>query len=514
MAISDDLLQILVCPLCKSPLIHDASSKQLRCTGCPRSYPIRDDIPVMLVDEADVDESRVEEFIPNIRTRPRASENAPSVSTPFSATYFPWSVIQNEATLKRALLYFDTVNLLAPPTEKLDEVLEEFAREDPTYARRPREFKRPIRQKILEFYGSIKTLRSCGVIKTLDSNSLVSQPGVADQLIKMTFDDSLDYEANETKFYLSELDQMLDSNVTGSIAHESDGRDAVAFHYWEGTQLKAVYSTVLDKVTHYVDSLPKTVQLLLSNTLKLPDAVIRSLLLNTSLLCIQEAGSIPILDSPADARYLLSKYRRIFDAERNPDAGQNVKSIQEFVAKVSTKSGMLANYILEIAVPNLEVQSIEDILEIRERFKDHLQLFRLKMVTLASEIKTTIADREFVEHCENIVAKDILPVVLDLQKRIQLSNLRVLREFVKNVASLKPTIPFVLSAFTPLPLYSAALVAAGIVSLDTALNLYLDRKDLLHNNGLAYLLDVQQGDLRVDDSLWNRSAALAAKYGV
>jgi uncharacterized protein YbaR (Trm112 family) len=56
MAVSKDLLDILVCPLCKAPveLVHGDSG--LKCVQCKRVYPIRDDIPVMLVDEARIEE--------------------------------------------------------------------------------------------------------------------------------------------------------------------------------------------------------------------------------------------------------------------------------------------------------------------------------------------------------------------------------------------------------------------------------------------------------------------------
>ena len=56
MAVSKDLLDILVCPLCKVPvhLIHDESG--LKCEQCKRVYPIRDNIPVMLVSEAAIEE--------------------------------------------------------------------------------------------------------------------------------------------------------------------------------------------------------------------------------------------------------------------------------------------------------------------------------------------------------------------------------------------------------------------------------------------------------------------------
>jgi len=52
--IDDWLLEILACPKCKSPLRADGSASELVCTGsgCGLAYPVRDDIPVLLVDEA------------------------------------------------------------------------------------------------------------------------------------------------------------------------------------------------------------------------------------------------------------------------------------------------------------------------------------------------------------------------------------------------------------------------------------------------------------------------------
>lgn len=46
------LLDILVCPLCKGPLIYDKAKAELICKPDRLAYPIRDDIPVMLEDEA------------------------------------------------------------------------------------------------------------------------------------------------------------------------------------------------------------------------------------------------------------------------------------------------------------------------------------------------------------------------------------------------------------------------------------------------------------------------------
>jgi uncharacterized protein YbaR (Trm112 family) len=46
------LLEILVCPLCKAPLIYRKAEQELICKPDHLAYAIKDDIPIMLVDEA------------------------------------------------------------------------------------------------------------------------------------------------------------------------------------------------------------------------------------------------------------------------------------------------------------------------------------------------------------------------------------------------------------------------------------------------------------------------------
>jgi len=46
------LLDILACPICKGPLVYKKDSAELICKADRLAYPIRDDIPVMLEDEA------------------------------------------------------------------------------------------------------------------------------------------------------------------------------------------------------------------------------------------------------------------------------------------------------------------------------------------------------------------------------------------------------------------------------------------------------------------------------
>ncbi len=54
--IDKELLEILACPLCKTDVRLE--NDKIVCTSCGRRYPIRDDIPIMLIDEAELPEGK------------------------------------------------------------------------------------------------------------------------------------------------------------------------------------------------------------------------------------------------------------------------------------------------------------------------------------------------------------------------------------------------------------------------------------------------------------------------
>jgi uncharacterized protein YbaR (Trm112 family) len=56
MAVSEELLEILACPACKAEVEIKPDGQALKCVESHRVYPIRDDIPVMLIEEATIEE--------------------------------------------------------------------------------------------------------------------------------------------------------------------------------------------------------------------------------------------------------------------------------------------------------------------------------------------------------------------------------------------------------------------------------------------------------------------------
>lgn len=56
MPIVQELLDILVCPVCKAALELKPDGSGLKCVECRRVYPVQDDIPIMLVDRATIED--------------------------------------------------------------------------------------------------------------------------------------------------------------------------------------------------------------------------------------------------------------------------------------------------------------------------------------------------------------------------------------------------------------------------------------------------------------------------
>jgi hypothetical protein len=51
--LAKELLEILACPKCKGDLEYDQPDQKLICHACKLRYDIKDDIPIMLIDEAE-----------------------------------------------------------------------------------------------------------------------------------------------------------------------------------------------------------------------------------------------------------------------------------------------------------------------------------------------------------------------------------------------------------------------------------------------------------------------------
>ncbi len=58
MPVNKELLEILACPVCKAEVTLTSDEKGIKCVKCHRVYQIKDEIPIMLVDEATIEPER------------------------------------------------------------------------------------------------------------------------------------------------------------------------------------------------------------------------------------------------------------------------------------------------------------------------------------------------------------------------------------------------------------------------------------------------------------------------
>ncbi len=72
MAIDPQLLEILACPVCKVSVTLTRDGQGLRCGQCFRVYPIQDDIPIMLVEEAFYEKKAGVKAAAKAKSKPKA----------------------------------------------------------------------------------------------------------------------------------------------------------------------------------------------------------------------------------------------------------------------------------------------------------------------------------------------------------------------------------------------------------------------------------------------------------
>jgi uncharacterized protein len=53
--LAKDLLEMLVCPACRSELEYRQAPESLKCIHCHRLYAVKDDLPILLIDEAKIE---------------------------------------------------------------------------------------------------------------------------------------------------------------------------------------------------------------------------------------------------------------------------------------------------------------------------------------------------------------------------------------------------------------------------------------------------------------------------
>lgn len=151
----------------------------------------------------------------------------------------------------------------------------------------------------------------------------------------------------------------------------------------------------------------------------------------------------------------------------------------------------IAQDVLKIMVPDVSTLSFEQILELRFQLLEQVARFQEEIGKLTYTIlnEKSYADENI--NLNEIVKYRIKPCIDDLEKKAKHSPLRIMKSFVQILKNPKSYVPFLGSVFDQISKQVAFFLSLGLVSTETALNYFHERKEL-SQNGLYYLIDLSK----------------------
>jgi hypothetical protein len=206
---------------------------------------------------------------------------------------------------------------------------------------------------------------------------------------------------------------------------------------------------------------------------------------NHTLLTAHKHNLIPVTPSDIFRELLQSKVRRL----RNFVGAAQLK--ESFLNHPEYETGFSGFSLAAFTLPNLEVMSFEDVLELRLALEEELTGFREQMTLLAERIRAEPWEPNFVTEIERITKQDIQPAVQKLQRKLESSQSEVVLRALKKVVSAPTALSMLATIWVGFPPLLVMAVAAGLVSIETALEHYFDHKKILQSNGFSLLLRIQ-----------------------
>ncbi len=140
-------------------------------------------------------------------------------------------------------------------------------------------------------------------------------------------------------------------------------------------------------------------------------------------------------------------------------------------------------------LPDFEMSSFDDVLEIRNALKDELVAFRHEIFSLGEFIKVSTWSEEFLPQINYIKEHKIEPVINDLQNKLKNNKRRIVRDALK--MSTSSGLSLVAGIWSGMPIILVMAVAAGLITLGTALQYHFEREKIYQSNSLSFLLGLQ-----------------------
>lgn len=187
-----------------------------------------------------------------------------------------------------------------------------------------------------------------------------------------------------------------------------------------------------------------------------------TILLNHAYLLADRHDLVPFTDDPRSQRLMQIKLKRVAE----------LPGFADFRRELKLGSAALALCVLDEQVPRFRFRGAEDVLTARAKLADQLGTFREAIRAFAAEIDESPYDATFQQKVERVVAAKVRPALTELEREIRTSRDGFVARCVRNVRT--GSVPILASIFVGLPASVIIGLSAGVVTVEAALETYLD----------------------------------------
>jgi hypothetical protein len=437
----------------------------------------------------------------------------------FSGLYYPgesWNLDLEDSTLKKCLIFFDKIYAIVPevfsvdwktvqPREELDPFLLNARRGKEKILLKSKEFlaeqlvpdlsEIERHDRIERFLHKVALLRSEGILEFVNPRENFLDPpywnGKSGPYPWPELGNRYQ-KALQQGLSLEELEVHKPHVLYGSILCDLKNEDFRRVAANLGTNRVVLYKGQAEKNWLYMlgkasgfaedewQPVPKIGMLCGSFVGTVSTPMWAAFVVNHALLTAHKHNLIPVTPSDIFQELLQSKLGHLRTLTHSEQFDESYLGHPEY------KAGFSGFSLAVCALPNLNLMSFEDVLDLRTEMKDELIAFRHEIFAFTEHIKSEPWTPSFQKEVEYTANHRIESVVSDLRRKLESSQKDVIARAMKNVTP--KVLPVLGSIWAGIPLMLVMAVTAGLVSIETALNYYFERKKILQSNGLSLLI--------------------------
>jgi hypothetical protein len=364
-----------------------------------------------------------------------------------SGTFYPFLTRDQIGAIKVASIYFDDVYLLTPISVVKEKEFKEHYQQlsDRISTKYPKLIVGPATDLALQdesvratvdFQKQAKPLIDAGVIKIVNPFDEMKNVG-----LEREFQRIIEYRANQSK----EADH---NQHRVYIIQSLDDSDLSA-----------------------------------SELLMARDKALKNIMYDSAILVSKKLNAIPLTGNDTFDREF---QRQIVKKEEHATWLSRYETEREQISY-----DIMAHSIFD-NVPAFEHISFKDILNLRRHCENELLAFRKETRKLATFVSDGANDKTRTKKILDIVAKDVSPIVIEIERKVQLSRARWAKNLIEKSASIPTLASLTTTLLFGLPLQYGLLFAAGFAGVQASFETYFEVKDIQTSSGLAFIIRLRK----------------------